>query len=768
MFQTREKITRSFWKAAAIGAAVAVVLMSAVNAALMNTGFGNVLEIVIGVVFAVIALAVFTLVVSGITRMFAAVPDYAVAVLVGALLALWFLVENSPASLMRAVFDTGSWGWPLSWPDALSVLPLASLVLAAACLSGLAGILFIRSLRRLDEGLRWALLLCAVGLTGISLAVIMRLASEGGDPFADDGLPLRESSSVVQVPNPAAKGQHTFEHLTYGAGANSRRPEFAEARDLASRTVDISKLLPEWKDFRKRMRERYWGISLDAAPLNGQVWAPQGAGPFPLVLIVHGNHGMEDYSDSGYAYLGELLASRGFITVSVDQNYINGTWSGDFEGKEMAARAGLLLEQLALWRDWNSSPGHRFHSRVDMNHIALMGHSRGGEAVSIAYAFNELPHFPDDATVAFDYGFNIVSLVAIAQIDQRYQRRVEIEDVNFFTIHGSYDSDEPAYHGVRQMNRISLADDGAYINAGVYLHGANHGQFNTGWGRSDYPPPGSWRLNLAPIIPGEEQRQVASAYIAAFLEVTLHGDDRYLALLKDPRAGANWLPERTYVAQYTDSTFRPLADFEEDLDVTTATYPGATISTNALALWREEDLEHRDERKQGSNALVVGWREPGASWAIELPDTDAIAAGRALAFAVSGSTETLPAEGDDDADDEDDRPPVIADFTIELQDTAGNTSILRASQFADLVPPLRVRYLKNETLNDELYNSGWEPVLQFVQIPFDAFLAANASLSLATTRSIRFRFDQADEGVLVFDKIGTLNASPLPIAGIDD
>ena len=34
--------------------------------------------------------------------------------------------------------------------------------------------------------------------------------------------------------------------------------------------------------------------------------------------IVHGNHGMDDFSDPGYAYLGELLANRGFIVASVD------------------------------------------------------------------------------------------------------------------------------------------------------------------------------------------------------------------------------------------------------------------------------------------------------------------------------------------------------------------------------------------------------------------------------------------------------------------
>ena len=32
---------------------------------------------------------------------------------------------------------------------------------------------------------------------------------------------------------------------------------------------------------------------------------------------------MEQYSDPGYGYLGELMASRGFIFASVDENFLN-------------------------------------------------------------------------------------------------------------------------------------------------------------------------------------------------------------------------------------------------------------------------------------------------------------------------------------------------------------------------------------------------------------------------------------------------------------
>jgi dienelactone hydrolase len=761
------------WRAATMAAIAAVVLASGINGALLDTGLGNGIEFLVGAAIGLVAVLVSVGLIAGLQRLLGGVPALAFAGVSGALLALWFLLENSPSALLRGLLDTEAWSWPLSVPDALSVLPLASIVLAAAACAAAVALSRAGSTR---PGVARAAQATAIGITIVAAAVVLRLADHGSDEFPEDGLPLVANSVTAGLPNPATPGQWLVESMTYGAGPNERRPEFGVDRDLESRTVDISGLLPEWKDFKQRMRERYWGITLEAAPLNGRIWAPAGRGMSPLVLIVHGNHGMEDYSDAGYAWLGELLASRGFVAVSVDQNYINGTWSGDFQGKEMAARAALLLEHLALFRDWNRIPDHPFHARIDMDSLALIGHSRGGEAVSIAYAFNALPHFPDDATIAFDYGFNIRALVAIAQVDQRYHRRVELEDVNFFTIHGSYDSDEPAYHGLRQLNRIALGPDDYFIKAGVYLHGANHGQFNTGWGRTDYSPPGSWRLNLAPIIPGAEQRQAASAYIAAFLEATLHGDRRYVDLLKDPRAGAAWLPARTFVHQFTDSSFRPLATFEEDLDVSTATQAHATISTNGLSVWREEDLEHRDERKQGSNAVVVGWRDTGASLSIEIPSAADISPDRSLVFAVSGSTEALPEEDgveEDDASDEGESEenndvPTIADFSVELLDVDGNSATVSVSAHAALVPPVRVRYLKNTELNDAQYKADWEPVLQYVQVPFTAFTEANSLLDLSATRLIRFGFDGADEGMLIIDDIGTAALAPAGLGNVTE
>ena len=192
--------------------------------------------------------------------------------------------------------------------------------------------------------------------------------------------------------------------LFYGVGNDIRRPEYGPSVAIKTRTVDASEFFKDFKGWKRWARRKYWGFDLDKLPLNARVWYPEGAGPFPLALIVHGNHDMAEFSDPGYAYLGELLASRGFILASIDENFLN---SGLFHDppKQQPVRGWMLLEHLKLWREWNQAAGNPFHGKVDMAHIALMGHSRGGEAAATAALFNRLRYYPDNANIRFDYGF---------------------------------------------------------------------------------------------------------------------------------------------------------------------------------------------------------------------------------------------------------------------------------------------------------------------------------------------------------------------------
>ena len=76
-----------------------------------------------------------------------------------------------------------------------------------------------------------------------------------------------------------------------------------------------------------------------------------------------------------------------------------------------------------------------------------------------------------------------------------------------------------------------------YIKAGVYIHRANHGQFNSTWGRSDFGGTFSWLLNTAPLIAGEEQRETAKIFITAFAEAVLKNNNEYLPLFKNAATG---------------------------------------------------------------------------------------------------------------------------------------------------------------------------------------------------------------------------------------
>jgi hypothetical protein len=339
--------------------------------------------------------------------------------------------------------------------------------------------------------------------------------------------------------------------------------------------------------------------------------------PCPLVLIVHGNHGMDSFSDPGYAYLGELLASQGFIVVSVDENFLNSLLS-DFanpfglrQGEENSVRGWMLLEHLVQWRDWTQDKTHPMFGKADLSRIALIGHSRGGQAVAIANAFNDLSHDPDDATLAFDYHFKLGAIAAIAPVDGQYQPRdrpVPMQDTNYFTMQGSMDGDLTSFMGSSQYSRATFSGNVKAFKASLYLSGANHGQFNTVWGRYDIGQPFKLLLDARRMIDPEAQRQIAKVYLSAFLQLTLHGEERYRPLFEDARNGAGWLRDDFLINNYADSSTRCLANFEEDLDPATGSSPGITLDGHNLSVWREDFVKLKSSTLD-THVVLLGWDE---------------------------------------------------------------------------------------------------------------------------------------------------------------
>lgn len=137
----------------------------------------------------------------------------------------------------------------------------------------------------------------------------------------------------------------------------------------------------------------------------GHVVAPRKArGARPLVLFLHGAHGTCFSAASGrldttwpcrpddtpvpnhlgYSYLQRLLASQGYVTVSISANGINGQEFGlSAEDFGATQRSALVRHHLRLWARWADGGGrdaNRWAGRVDMDRVLLMGTVEVGRA----------------------------------------------------------------------------------------------------------------------------------------------------------------------------------------------------------------------------------------------------------------------------------------------------------------------------------------------------------------------------------------------------
>ena len=582
--------------------------------------------------------------------------------------------------------------------------------------------------------------------------------------------PASPQPAVIAAQNPAGKGPLPVKVLFYGHGDDLRRPEYGKSVSIKTPTVDASLFFKDFKGWKAKLRKHYWGFGVDKLPLNARVWYPDGPGPYPLVLIVHGNHQMSDFSDPGYEYLGQLLASRGFILASIDENFLNSGLFADLP-KEQAVRGWMLLEHLNLWRQWNHRAGNPFFGRVDFDRIALMGHSRGGEAAATAALFNRLAYDPDDANIEFHYGFPIKSVVAIAPVDGQYKPAGEwrfIENLNYFTIQGANDGDVSNFDGSRQFDHVRFTDGGPWFKAELYIYGANHGQFNTGWGRSDVGRPLSWFLNIKPLLTGEAQRQIAMVYLSAFLEATLHQRSEYVPLFRDYRRGRQWLPDTLYLNRFAAATDHLVSDFNEDADLTTTTVPGGRIHGEHLSIWKEERIPWRDGDR-GYNGVFLGWdrtdkSKPAPTYAITIPGNLASTWGlgpqSSLRLSVAVTDEEAPPPGkqvekeekEQTEEEEEEQQEEPTDFTVELQTANGATAAVPVSEFVVLPPPFKVRFTKWRHLDTLAYKESSEPVFQTIDIPLAAF-ARKSGFDASKVTTIRLRFDRTPSRVVILSQV---------------
>jgi hypothetical protein len=234
----------------------------------------------------------------------------------------------------------------------------------------------------------------------------------------------------------------------------------------------------------------------------------------PLIVLVHGRHAWcynpttgetGDFSlvqwpcpiDStgaptepipnyrGYDYIANVLASHGYIVVSISVNAINSV--SNFVGSMIPERAALIEQHLRLWSTFNNGMGTvgqpfdtQFAGHVDLQRVGTMGHSRGGDGV--------VKHFE---TFAASSPFTVRAVMPIAPTNSSGI----INGVPLGLLMSYCDGDLTTLPGLKFFDGARYNDPADPTSKHVFFtRAANHNYFNMAWTPECWDSPGTCPL----------------------------------------------------------------------------------------------------------------------------------------------------------------------------------------------------------------------------------------------------------------------------------
>ncbi|MFF1301409.1 alpha/beta hydrolase family protein [Streptomyces sp. NPDC058307] len=390
--------------------------------------------------------------------------------------------------------------------------------------------------------------------------------------------------------------------------------------------------------------------------MRAQVVAPKGAtGSRPLALFLHGRHatcykpGSEDDvsidwpcadgykpipSDKGYLADQRLLASQGYVTVSISANGINAQdWQAEDAGAQ--ARSSLVRQHLARWADWaahrSTAPAVvREAPKADLSRVLLVGHSRGGEGVNRA-AMDSL--YPPPAAEDGYRGPVRWKVRGTVLVGPTIFGQNPVADVPNVTLLPGCDGDVSDLQGEDFVDGTRGISRGTALHSAVYIVGANHNYFNSEWTPGVAEAPASDDFSSDPEQPdpvcspgaatrltAAQQHKAGSTYIAAAARLFLAGDDRVRPLLDgsgrrapsaDParvlthavggRRSGGFLPDAG--ARVTGARVCSAIDPNPAVACLDPETPG---SSPHFASWETE-------KEAGRSAVALKWSAPGSA-----------------------------------------------------------------------------------------------------------------------------------------------------------
>ena len=235
--------------------------------------------------------------------------------------------------------------------------------------------------------------------------------------------------------------------------------------------------------------------------VRGIAWYPQSpAGRLPVLVWLHGRHqtcqlvigglpllgvGDDDApSYRGYDAAAELLATQGYLVLSIDLNDVNDNDNTAPTDRGALARAELALEHLDRFRAIDAAGGEGFEAlkgHLDFGRVGLMGHSRGG--IGILKAAQENALRPTETRYGIRALFGLAPDTSGLNIGAA---AYEVEpDVAWAALIGYCDGDASDFFGSYYFDRNRLRADLAAPRYQLIAMGANHNYYNTEWTGSD-------------------------------------------------------------------------------------------------------------------------------------------------------------------------------------------------------------------------------------------------------------------------------------------
>jgi Chlorophyllase enzyme len=464
---------------------------------------------------------------------------------------------------------------------------------------------------------------------------------------------------------------------------------------------------------------------------------PVAAGTHPLLVVMHGMHGSVAPNHTGYTYLLDHFASRGYIAVSFNVNPLNAI------NELVFGRGHAVLAHLDLLRTKNQNAG-LLQGKIDMGNIAIMGHSRGGDGVVQAEVLNQaLP-------AAQKFAIKAVIPLAPTDFTGTGGSPLVLSTSKLLCIYGGNDGD--VWGGANPSTQFTgtgfrFYDRATVEKAMVFVPRATHNRFNTVWGTD-----GKLDANNPILLDDATHHNLLVGYMTAFLEVHIEGK----AEQNDYMKGEITLPQASSVALQTQ--YRPdvaaapgrltLDDFETNPapalsslngTVTFANIDGGAPTENTLGVL-DPNSPHQ------TRGMRLKWSASSATYRSEIP-----LAGTQRNLTPYGFLSFRVCQVANSAAN----PAGLAqDLYVRLSTAGGGPSrAVRAGYFMTIPPPYKPDYIANW---DGSEGPNTKSALLTVRIPLHAWTVKALSapiVDITNVESIGFDFMATGSGELDIDDV---------------